>query len=108
MHYRGVIDQAGEKQVIYNEKEIPHVSSTDHDSDTTLDWGYTGRGPLNTANSIMDHALGSESEFVNTRKHTIEFRARFLSSLDAADENWRISRKEVRDFIREQETNSAE
>lgn len=104
MYYQGVIDDdSDEKGVIYNGKKIPHVSSDPDPVDETLDWGYPGRGPLNTANSIMDHALGSEAKYVNTKALTNDFRAKFLAGLDADDDSWRISREDVLKFIEEQE-----
>ena len=110
-HHTEVTDDGHEyevDEVIIDGEPIPHVAYTPTSSDD-LTWGYAGAGPANTARSILEHAIDTAEDPPDVDPATAW---RDLRGFDAYTEpaphesGQIITRDEVMEFLRQQETES--
>ncbi|QCC44843.1 DUF6166 domain-containing protein [Halobacterium salinarum] len=100
--YRAVLEhpETGDREVLYDGERIEHVPYGDSSQDD-FSWGYTGAGPNNVAQSILEHAIAEtdESFDVNASSVRSEFAGEFTIPVGKSEE-WTLSMEEVKEFLR--------
>lgn len=97
--YKGIRTD-DENKILYEGRAIRKVAS--NGGTDKLEWGYRGRGPMNSAVSILFHAVKLESTPVDSTESLdrVNFMTTFISPLP--DDEWELDVDDIVGWMEDQ------